>query len=312
MWRMPLPVNQTTPITVLTTPDEVTYIELPYPVVDWLGRGFAVNIDAAAADFHLRLRKGDRRVGITPLIKGANRLLHLVLSNDSTISLSFVPAVDRESACRAIYFYDSIAANKATADAVERERTIVVSPMVKSSSPPESMYKASSSRAQEGLVNVLRLVVGLPEARVSQFAKANPALEIANHPGNRLPADGYDLAVRCVVRDSITDTIGLAVAVRNTTTGRNIVLDPAGWSIRVGQRVYPIGTGAGSSVVFPGMLAPGATSMAYLILARSVDGSVTRLLAENDFRVTATPVVSELAYPVIGTNLDFLKLEENK
>ena len=318
IWRLPLPEKQDVPLIVPTSPEDTTFIEVPVPVKDWMGRGFTLEPRSFAGDYHIRIEIGGRRIGVVPLVSGARRTLHLVLEDERLLTLDLAPAVGREFAWRAVMFYDQSKLRAAVETAARRERERMARPDVMSgegilddeggsglerdSMPPESRYQRPTTRSMDGMLSLLRASVGLSADRVALFSRANPSLQIAKHPGNPVNYGLYDIAVRMAIRDDITDTLGIAVALTNIDRNNTLLFDPEGWTVRVGERVYRFNA-PGSKVMFPGPLEPGRSDMVYLVLGRSPDGTPTRLLPDNDFRVTARLMESTPAVPVQSIDL---------
>lgn len=316
IWRLPLPESQSVPLVVPTYPEDTTYIELPDAVADWFGRGFSTEPKAQAGDFHLRIEIGSKRLGVVPLVNGARRTLHIVMADGRLLTLDLAPAAQRQFAWRALILDDRAKRAAAIEAAAVRERGRLTQPVTvggvggdrgmtdfsREDFAPESHYQRATARTMDGMLSLLRASVGLPAERVAMFARANPSLQIVSHPGQPVNYGTYDISLRTAIRDDITDTLGLVVAVTNLDRNNVLMFDPAGWLVRVGERVYRFDA-PGSSVAFPGALKPGSSDMAYLVLARAPDGRATRLLPDNDFRVTATLLFSKPAVPVIGYDL---------
>jgi hypothetical protein len=304
IYRFPLPAKQTRPVVVPTTPEEPTFIELPYKVEDWMGRGFSTNVETAGADFHLRLRKGDRRLGITPLIVRAHRVLHVIMEGDRTLTLEFLPAVSRDTAFRAIVFYDAVSDVQRVEQSVQQARQEVTT-ITREDSLPESRYVAATAASQLGLVRFMELVMNMPADKAARAVSLNSALEMRVFAENGAEAQAtsdYALVPRFAIRDSVTSSLGLAVLVRNLTRKR-LLFDSNEWLVRAGAAVYPVGASYGM-VSFNGEIAPGGEAVAFLVLTRSPDGSPIRLLPDQKFRITAKLVGATVDNPVFSVDTD--------
>lgn len=323
IWRIPLPTKQEVPLVIPTTPEDTTFIELPVPLADWMGRGFTLDPRLFVGDFHLRLVIGGTHIGVVPLAAGARRTLHLILEDNRLLTLDLAPAVSRDFAWRAVVFQDTDKMREAVENAAKRERERMARPAVVAGSeavprddddvggmsvvrrddaPPESRYQRPNARTMDGMISLLRASVGLSAERVSLFSKANPSLQFVKHPGVPVNYGLYDLSVRTAIRDDITDTLGIAVAVTNLDRNMKLLFDPAEWIVRVGERVYRLNA-PGTQIMFPGTLNPGQSDMVYLVIGRAPDGVPTRLLPDNDFRVTAKLLDQTPALPVQSLDL---------
>ena len=306
IYRFPLPSKQTRPVVVPTTPEEPSFIELPYKVDDWMGRGFSTNVETAGADFHLRLRKGDRRLGITPLIVGAHRVLHVIMEGDRTLTLEFLPAVSRDTAFRAIVFYDAESDAQRIEQSVQQARQEVTT-ITREESMPESRYVAATAASQLGLVRFMELVLNMPADKAARAVALNSALEMRVFAENGAeaqaqPTSEYSVVPRFAIRDSVTSSLGLAVVVRNLT-GKRLLFDPNEWLVRAGAAVYPVG-GSYGMVSFNGEIEPGGEAVAFLVLTRSPDGSPIRLLPNQKFRISAKLVGATVDNPVFSVDID--------
>lgn len=323
IWRVALPVTQTTPVLVPTHAEEMTFMELPFTISDWAGRGFAVDTEKEGADFHIRYFPNERRIGVTPLIVDAQRVLHLVLDDGSpggrTLTLEFIPTT-RPNAWQSVIFIDAEAERlkqervaKAALDNKKRnqgarnitedennptatENNEASLAIARENSRPASNYKASSKASQMGLARYIQMLYNLPEAKIPEVARLNPALQVVryNYEANKFPK--FNLTLRFAVRDAVTDSLGLAVVVSNQTN-KDIQLDDQAWTIRAGSQVYPVGSSHGL-VVGESAIRARSTKLIILVLTRAPDGSLTRLLPDQKFSVAT--VIADTEQQVVS------------
>jgi hypothetical protein len=271
------------PVTVPTEPENTVELDFPWPVEDWAGRGFTPDAEKFAGDFVIEATRGKDRVFITPVVAGAHRVLHVVLmlpgGGSRGVPVELIPA-PVGLAWRKVVFAGENPPPEAAPEVSLAEHA------------PRSRYRDPGPESELGLVATLRLLLNTTAAGARAFAAANPALELGV-PSHRPRSFGdFTLTPRFALRDSTTDTLGICVSVANTTQKR-LVFDPTGWVVRVGQRAYPVRTAD-----FPGELEPGAEAPAFLVLGRAPDGSLTLLLPENDFEVSAVLLGSVNPRPV--------------
>jgi len=271
------------PVTVPTEPENTVELDFPWPVGDWAGRGFTPDAEKFAGDFVIEAVRGRERVFVTPVVAGAHRVLHVVLmipgGGSRGVPVEFIPA-PAGLAWRKVVFADEKPPQEAAPEVSLEQRA------------PGSRYRDPSPESELGLVATLRLLLSTTAAGARALAAANPALELGVPSRGPRSFGNFTLTTRFALRDSTTDSLGICVAVANTTQKR-LVFDPTGWVVRVGQRAYPVRT-----VDFPGELEPGAEAIAFLVLGRSPDGGLTLLLPENDFEVSAVLMASVNPRPV--------------
>lgn len=295
IFHLAMPDRQDAPMLIPTTPEDATVVELPTAIDNWFGRGFTANPDSQAGDFVLVLRPGERRFSVTPLTKDAHRVLHLVTRNQ-LLALEFIPAVTRMASYRGVIFHDQQAAATAVNKAADSER-VRRTEVVRARTPPRSSYREPSTATLDGLRRFMRLLLNLPEDMARRAVAANPALQLVQGNGEEQPYGDFSLVLRFALRDAVTDTLGLCVAVQNRTV-RRLVFDNQSWLLRAGGTVFPVRT-----VDFPGMVEPEKTELALLILDRGPDGKPTRLMPDNEFRVSVQVAQSLSARPVTGIDL---------
>jgi hypothetical protein len=138
----------------------------------------------------------------------------------------------------------------------------------------------------------MRLMLNTTAEGAGDIAGANPALALTSLGGAPRSFGDFTIANRFAVTDATTGTLGICASVANQTAKR-LLLDPAGWVVRAGDRVYPAGT-----VDFAGELEPGATEAVLLLVARGPDGEPARLRSDNDFEVSALLAGSANPRPV--------------
>jgi hypothetical protein len=139
----------------------------------------------------------------------------------------------------------------------------------------------------------------MPEDMAMKTVAANPSLQLARHQSE--PAQEFNdftMHINFVVRDSVTDTLAFCVSVTNTTP-RRLLFDENSWTVRAGMEIYPVRTAD-----FVGLLEPQKSALLTLVLTRKPDGKPTRLMPDNDFRLSAKLLDSVSAKPV--TSIDLL------
>jgi len=288
--RVPLPPEREEhrTISVPTEAENTVELDFPWPVLEWAGRGFTPDAEKYAGDFVVEAPKGTARVFVTPVSPGAHRVLDLVvqLPDGSTrgIPVEFVPAPA------------GLAWRKAVFDD-ESPRPEAPPRFTLSAEAPHARFRAPSPESLLGLVTTLRLMLNTTEAGARAIAAANPALGLAELRSAPESFGDFVLTPRFAVRDATTDSLGICVGVENATN-RRLVFDPSGWTLRAGDRVYPVTT-----VDFSGDLGPGAAAAALLVIGRAPDGLPTLLLPDNAFRISARVLASENPRPVLGIGL---------
>ena len=258
------------PVAVPTEPENTVELDFPWPLEDWAGRGFTPDPDKFAGDFVIEATRGRRRIFVTPLSSAAHRVLHVVVDvpggGTRGIPLEFIPAPSG-LAWRKVTFADG-------RPAPEPAPSFTLRP-----GPPRPLYRTPDPETLLGLVDTMRLMLNTTTEGAGDIAAANPALAL---------------------RDQTTDSLGICVSVLSASP-RRLVLDPAGWVVRSGDRVYPVAT-----VDFPGVLEPGEGRAALLVIGRAPDGLPTRLLPGNVFHVSARILASANPRPVHRMDLPAL------
>jgi hypothetical protein len=220
---------------------------------------------------------------VTPVAADAHRVLHVVLAPpegpDRSIPVEFLPAPP-SLAWRKVVFAQARREGEA-------QPSVSLSPRA-----PRQAYREPGADSLLGMLRTLRLMAGASPAQAAAVAAANPALSLADlDPGPRSFGD-YTVMNRFAVRDATTDTLGICASVTNATA-RRLLFAPDGWVVRAGDRVYPVGTAD-----FQGVLDPGESAEALLVLGRGPDGEPTRLLPDNAFRISAVVAASASPRPV--------------
>jgi hypothetical protein len=286
---LPAESEETNPIAVPTEPEDTVEVDLPSPLSDWAGRGFTPDPEKYAGDFVIEATRGDTRIFVTPVTVDAHRVLHAILAPVDgparSVSLEFLPAPSGMAWQRVVLESALRAAPKGPLVSLD-ERA------------PRPRLRAPSPESEIGLIGALRLVLNTTEDSAREIAAANPALELASFSRPPRSFGDFTIVVRFALRDSTTGSIGICASVANQTA-RRLLFDPATWVIRVGQRVYPVGT-----VDFPNELEPGTTAPAFLVLARGPDGAATGLVADNDFLLSVILNGSVNPHPVVGMPLE--------
>jgi hypothetical protein len=280
---LPSEEDERQPIELPTEPENTVEVDFPWPVEDWAGRGFTPDPEKFAGDFVIEATRGKERIFVTPVAVGAHRVLHVVLGEPGGgsrgIPIEFIPA-PAGLAWRKVVF------------AAKRANGAPLPSVSLDSRAPGAAIRAPGPESELGLIRTLRLMLNTTAEGAGEVASANPALSLKMLDGIPESFGDFTVARRFAVRDSTTDTVGICVSVANQTA-RRLLFDPGSWVVRVGDRVYPVGT-----VDFAGELEPGATGAAFLVLARGPNGERTRLLPDNPFEISAIVAGSANPRPV--------------
>jgi hypothetical protein len=256
------------PFAVPTEPGNTVEVDLPWPLEDWAGRGFTPDSERYAGDFVIQAARGTRRLFVTPVAQDAHRVLHVVMAQGGgatrSLPLEFIPAPPT-LAWRKVSFV-AAAPQGAQQPPVSLLRA-----------PPRSRLRAPGPDSEIGLIRTMRLLLNTTAEGARGIVAANPALALAAFDSPPRDLGPFSLACRFAVRDSNTGALGLCVSVANQTP-RRLLFDPMSWVVRVGERVYPVGT-----VDFASELEPRASAAAFLVVAGGPDGETTGLLADNAF-----------------------------
>ncbi|AHF94958.1 hypothetical protein OPIT5_00040 (plasmid) [Opitutaceae bacterium TAV5] len=300
MFRVPLPAEQARPFAVMCSPDDSVLVTLPYPATGWSGRGFmpqGVSVPdggnaGAAGDFSVfpgDLR-GYTRFTISALVDSSNRTLHVFMEGGRSLSIECT-IVPREQAFRGVTFVDNVAVSEMTNEAIrsERQRKMKVE---RSENPPVSNYQAPTPETQLGIKNFMKALLAMNRERALNMVRANPALQIVPLQEENDSGD-YTISLRYAIRDSITDTLGVAAVVRNNTY-RRLQFDPKSWIIRAGNRVYPVPTAE-----FDPVIEPEKEATAFLVLSRDTSGMPTRLLPDSPLKLSVSLVGKTNPKPIM-------------
>jgi hypothetical protein len=268
---LPAESDERQPISVPAEPENTVEVDLPWPLQDWAGRGFTPDPDRFAGDFVVEATRGDTRFFVTPVAAEAHRVLHVVMAatggTTRSVSFEFLPA-PAGLAWRKVVI-------------VDRSLPVAQGPSVSLvDRPPRARLRESSPESELGLIRTLRLIANMTADGARAVVAANPALEMASFSAPPRSFGDFTIHVRLAVRDSTTGALGICASVSNQTA-RRLLFDPASWVLRVGDRVYPIQTAD-----FANELEPGKTEDAFLVLARGPDGAPTRLLPDNDLKLS--------------------------
>jgi hypothetical protein len=311
IYRVPWNREQMLPFIITCSPDDTVLIELPYPAVAWHGRGFIPqdvtrtgqdSQQPVLGDFAIYPGNvsGEKIISITALVEKSARTLHIVMEENRLLTLECLVAESRNNAFRAVVFIDNLAQSQRVENAVREERTRVTS-FIRSDEPPISKYQEPSAETQLGLKNFMKALLSVDEERALSLLRANPAIQFNFPKGAGAQAFDYGLYTitqRFVLRDAVTDTLGLCVAMKNNSASR-LLFDPAGWVLRAGDHIYPVPT-----VEFSGEIEPGQATTAFLIIARDVNGRPTRLLPTTPMQVSAKIVGAVNPRPLIMEAVD--------
>ena len=285
---LPPEPDERQPFLVPTEPENTVEIDLPWPLEDWAGRGFTPDAEKFAGDFVIEATRGTPRMFVTPVAAGAHRVLHVVLAQPGGatrgVPVEFVPA-PTGLAWRKVVFL-------CPAPAGAPRPTVTLSDW-----PPRTRLRKPSPESQIGLLRTMRLMLNTTAEGAGDIARANSALALTSLGGTPRSFGDFTIANRFAVTDATTGTLGICASVANQTA-RRLLLDPSGWVVRAGDRVYPAGT-----VDFAGELEPGATEGGLLLVARGPDGGPARLRSDNDFEVSALLAGSANPRPVARMTL---------
>lgn len=306
------PEDQKTPFIVSCSPEESVLISVPYPIRSWAGRGFAPqqetptnnggNVEPIAGDFLVIPGKleGYKEFAISALVNRADRTLHLMLEGDRVLTLEFIVVPNESQAFRRVRFVSGAAAAAAVNAAVVAERT-KANAIERTEEPPESNYVDPTPETQQGLRNFARALLAMNAERARQMIAANPAIQAFVFDGKDAKTEengDYSIVYRYALRDQVTDSLAVLVALKNNT-GMRLSFDPQSWILRSGSHVYPIPTQD-----FSGVLDPNETRVVVLVLARDQYGMPTRLLPSSPLRISLKQLGRNSTKPVTVAPLD--------
>jgi hypothetical protein len=286
---LPAEEDERQPVALPTEPENTVEVDFPLPVDDWAGRGFTPDPEKYAGDFVIEATRGKPRIFVTPVTAEAHRVLHVVMAQAGgparSVALEFIPAPSGV-AWRKVVF--SLGASE----------TPVAPRVLLSPRAPRSRLRESSPESEIGLVRTLRLLANATADQVRALVAANPSLAVSSFDPAPRSFGAFTVTGLFAVRDSTTGALGLCASVASLST-RRLLFDPDSWVVRVGDRVYPIAT-----VDFAGELEPGATGIAFLVLARDPAGEATRLLPANEFEISVLSDGSASPRPVRRMKLE--------
>jgi hypothetical protein len=226
--------------------------------------------------------RGSRRLFVTPSGREARRVLHVVLAvpggGERGVTLQFMPAPPSLAWRKLILTSGEGPGEPKVALVPER---------------PAPQLREPSPESELGLLRTLRLMANADLPSAEAIASANPSLELARLEQPPVSFGDYRVTNRFAVRDGTTGSLALCASVENTSSSR-LLFDQAGWVLRVGDRVYPVGT-----LDFPGELEPGAAAAMLLVIARGPDGRTTRLMPGNPFRLSGVVLARANPRPVV-------------
>lgn len=292
IYTVAYPRDQKAPFPVPCCAESSVLISVPYKITGWAGRGFIPQDQVQTAgegsattvvgDFSLFPGKltGYKEFAVSALVGGGTRTFHIIMEGDHVLTLEFIVVASEAQAFRRVKFVDTSSQAVAVAQAVQNERAerAKASAIKREDDPPESRYVAPSAQTENGIRIFARALMGLSRDRAEQMIAANPALQ--GMPLNNVEESGdYTIIQRYAIRDDVTDTLAVAVSLKNNT-GLRLYFDPQGWIIRSGSRVYPVPT-----LDFAGVLEPNESSLVVLVLSRDQYGEPTRLLPSSPFRI---------------------------
>jgi hypothetical protein len=281
---LPLEADERRPVAVPTEPENTVELDFPWPVEDWAGRGFTPDPEKFAGDFVIEAARGSPRLFVTPVASGAHRVLHVVVAEPGApargVPIEFIPAPSGLA-------WNKVLFESGRAAGAPRPRVSL------EARPPGTRLREATAESEIGLLRTLRLMLNTTEDGAGDIAAANPALTLKGLDGTPRSFGDFTISSRFAIRDAATGALGICASVANQTA-RRLVFEPAGWAVRVGDRVYPVPT-----VDFPDELEPGATGAVLLVLARGPDGAPTPLLADNSFEISAVLGASVNPRPVI-------------
>ena len=256
---LPRSEEETTALRVGTTEQWSTEIDLPYPVIDWRGRGFTPDPDHVAGDFMLDLDPGSQHFTISALGPSAHRVLHVeLLAPDGkhlTYPIEFVPEA-AETAPRRVTF-------------VGWEPTPDVLP---TGTPAAGPALPTSPRSIEALMGLMASLKALTPLEAGPVVATSPNL--AYHVLHQAPCMLPEISILPV--SAITDVsrglTGLFVWLKNTGA-KSILMDPLSWTITL-----PTGTVRVLAVDYTAWTKPGDEALVCLVVAPPLPLAAARAL----------------------------------
>jgi hypothetical protein len=304
IYTVAYPQDQKTPFLVPCSAEESVLIVVPFRITGWAGRGFvpqgqgpagggADSAAAIAGDFEIipGLLNGYKQFAISALVNHSDRTLHIMMEGDRVLTLEFYIVPGEEQAFRRVKFVDAVAAATAVDGLVQNEHSRAAT-IKRSDEAPESRYTEPTPASQEGLRTFARALLAMTESRAKEMIAANPAIQ-AERLSKSEPFGDFTILQRYAIRDDVTDTLAVVVALRNDTK-MQLSFDPRSWIIRAGDRVYPVPT-----TDFAGALEPDKTALVVLELARDQAGMPTRLLPSSPLRISVQEAGKASTKPVM-------------
>jgi hypothetical protein len=271
-----------------THPSVTIFIQFPFPISDYSGRGFTEDPQQAAGDFVLRQIDGDNYLIVCPLTETARRTLHVVTGGKG-YPLHFFPASASEAWEKITFLVDPSDVPSTSQKAVPQ--------IARTTKPPRKNYERPGTARVIGMIDMLRMLANMPEKQARGVVTANSALSfsIKNQAQKH---EGFSITTQFVVRNQLLDSLGFAVTLENT--GRQpLDFAPDSFSIRAGAHVYH----AAAADLDP-HLEPHGKTTAFFVVVGDGTGGANHLSSENDFRVSidlagrpAELPVTELAMP---------------
>jgi hypothetical protein len=302
--RLILPAEsaQRYPIAIPTDPEHSVELDFPWPVVDWAGRGFTPDPEAFAGDFLVDASRGSPRIFVTPLVSGGHRILHLIGQPPGapprSVPLEFVAAPAGEAWHKVVLVEAAPASVEPDAAPSASEDTRRPAALTARTDP--QTFREPTAADELALIRLMRRLRGLSSHEAAALLAQQAALEWDDHA--RLPHSfgPFTLRLAFALHDAATDCLGLCVELRNATA-RRLVFDADSWVVRSGERVYPVRT-----VDFTHEVEPESVQTAWLVLARSPDGTPIRLRPDRELSVSVRLAASVNPKPMLRFPVDSL------
>ncbi len=300
--RLTLPpeAEQRYPIAVPTDPDHSVELDVPWPVVDWAGRGFTPDPEVYAGDFLVDASRGSPRIFVTPLVSGGHRVLHLIVQppggTTRSIPLEFLAAPAGEAWHKVVLVDGAPAAE--SPDAASPSRGGPPRRAARAPSPDAPAGRKPTPADELGLIRLMRRLHGLQADEAAALVAAQPALQWDDEARAPRSFGPFTVRLAFALRDGTTGCLGLCVEVRNAT-GRRLIFDAESWVVRSGDRVYPVRTAD-----FANEVEPESVQTAWLVLTGAPDQNPARLLPDQDLSVSVRLSASVNPRPIFRFPVD--------
>lgn len=266
-----LPLSDRLSYEIPAAPGVTTTIAFPDPVNDLHGAGFTRDPESVGGDFEVQARPGERYISVTPLQSDVVRNLNIVLRDGRIFALQFSTVKTDVEVPLTVFFEDG----------PKPEATDDHPRISKSRKPPVNPFESSGAARILGALDTMKMLMALPsEVELRQAMDLIPDARLSVRDGEMTDYGTHAIVLDRVLRLDDKDILVFALRVLNRSDA-DILVDPEGFLIRVGDRVYQQVT----ADVAP-RVRKGEGAIAFVAMIGSPDGSPNWLDPDNDFRVS--------------------------